>query len=1193
VLPEHGDTQSMELGYKDISSMMPLAAPLDDLRESLRQDGRARSARRLMHGGIATAAAVVVFALVGLAYQAVQQPVAVNLDTEATTSETFDSTGRFIMRSFDLWKPMSSFLAGVGGLWGVPMWSFYVNRGQGIATFGVQNKDQGILMFQTAEKAYQATPYVGFRTFLKGTRSSGATFEAQPFFPSSDADEGKAPRRDMYIGVNEMEVEESDPTSKMRTNALYFTVPNEDYPMFVRRVTYTNEGSDSVSLEAVDGLAKLAPAGTGIMMLQAMGRTLEGWMHVYNTEEDNTAPFFHLVTVPADTADVALIEDGHFAVALEDGSEELLEMICDPTMIFGTDTTLSVPRNFFSSKKRAGGAPLAELLSQKQSTTSKTPSAFATASLQLAPGESKTLSIVYGHAPSVDVFMNELVPKIKAKGYITTKREEAQKLGLMLTDRVAMKSGVPLLDNYATQNYLDNLLRGGIPFVIGDKSAAKPKIFHAFSRIHGDLERDYNNFNIDPTYWSQGPGNYRDVQQNRRCDILQMPAVHDFNVRQFFSYIQHDGYNQLTVATAFFKIRDESKVDAIAAQIAPPGSTRKTVKTLLMAPFRPGQLFADLAKKKITIEMDKEKLLELVTAPAEQVPAGAFSQNGFWTDHFTYSLDLISNFLAVFPDEKASLLYDAEPVPFFLSPSRVANRTEKNVLVSEGKVRQYDAIADSKGKMSELEEIWGGDDFVGDTTAGGIWQRTADGSTMTVSIIAKLILLGTNKFAIMDYLGMGVSMEGGKPGWNDAMNGLPALFGSEMPAAYELYKIIEFAGAAVDEAGRPVELPEELGTMLAAIDSLLFKVAAGSISDFTYWDKVNDALEAYRTATDATFTGVTVSWIPEKLGTSKGVLGRMLARMEQGVKRALSYAPDDAKVVSPTYFKFEVSSYDVVGKSGTGTTLAPHAARPTVKVTGFKEPVALPLFLEGPVRHLKTLKPDDMGGKMAVYKGVEASTLYDTELSMYKISESLKGQPLEIGRMMAFNAGWLENESVWMHMSYKWYLELLRAGLYTEFFKEVKKGVACFLDVEVFGRSPLEAASFIVSSAFDDKSLWGSGFLPRLSGTTAEFLSMWNHMMLGAAPFSLDSEGKLQLALEPVIASWMWQKDGTLLFKFLGAVEVTYVSKSKKNSWESTVTGYELTGESGTETVAGAAVPSPMAADVRALKYSAIKVTLA
>ena len=97
---------------------------------------------------------------------------------------------------------------------------------------------------------------------------------------------------------------------------------------------------------------------------------------------------------------------------------------------------------------------------------------------------------------------------------------------------------------------LDNLLRGGFPEFLGAGGGAK-RVYHTFSRIHGDLERDYNNFQIDATYFSQGSGNYRDVNQNRRVDVLLFPGVRDFNLRQFLTLKQADGYNQLTVATAF------------------------------------------------------------------------------------------------------------------------------------------------------------------------------------------------------------------------------------------------------------------------------------------------------------------------------------------------------------------------------------------------------------------------------------------------------------------------------------------------------------------------------------------------------------------------------------------------------------------------------------------------------------------
>lgn len=90
-------------------------------------------------------------------------------------------------------------------------------------------------------------------------------------------------------------------------------------------------------------------------------------------------------------------------------------------------------------------------------------------------------------------------------------------------------------------NFLDNILRGGLPVNLNeiqstdsninyseneknqnlnqnvnqnendDNDNQTPKIFHTFSRIHGDLERDYNNFQFEPTYFSQGPGNFRDI----------------------------------------------------------------------------------------------------------------------------------------------------------------------------------------------------------------------------------------------------------------------------------------------------------------------------------------------------------------------------------------------------------------------------------------------------------------------------------------------------------------------------------------------------------------------------------------------------------------------------------------------------------------------------------------------------------
>ena len=120
---------------------------------------------------------------------------------EVKDDTIFDAAGRYIMTSaVDRAKPMASFLPGVGGLWGVPMWAFYVNRGQGMATFGIENKEGGLLLFQTAEKSYQATANVGFRTLLKGTRKDKLVRGAA-LLPESDADAAHTAARTMYLAT--------------------------------------------------------------------------------------------------------------------------------------------------------------------------------------------------------------------------------------------------------------------------------------------------------------------------------------------------------------------------------------------------------------------------------------------------------------------------------------------------------------------------------------------------------------------------------------------------------------------------------------------------------------------------------------------------------------------------------------------------------------------------------------------------------------------------------------------------------------------------------------------------------------------------------------------------------------------------------------------------------------------------------
>merc|ERR1719487_1214317 len=125
---------------------------------------------------------------------------------------------------------------------------------------------------------------------------------------------------------------------------------------------------------------------------------------------------------------------------------------------------------------------------------------------------------------------------------------------------------------------------------LGGSDHDKPKIVHTFSRIHGDIERDYNNFVIDPTYYSQGPGNFRDINQNRRSDVHFSPYVADFNVRMFLSFVQADGYNPLTVAPTNFKVPLEALDPLInSMNIYSPANGHLAMKKILSKPFRIAQ----------------------------------------------------------------------------------------------------------------------------------------------------------------------------------------------------------------------------------------------------------------------------------------------------------------------------------------------------------------------------------------------------------------------------------------------------------------------------------------------------------------------------------------------------------------------------------------------------------------------------
>ena len=421
-----------------------------------------------------------------------------------------------------------------------------------------------------------------------------------------------------------------------------------------------------------------------------------------------------------------------------------------------------------------------------------------------------------------------------------------------------------------------------------------------------------------------------------------------------------------------------------------------------------------------------------------------------------------------------------------------------------------------------------------------------------------------------------------------------------MPEAFELEVLIRYILSVVSKYERPLVVPIELAELVESISVAMDKLEGFLYTPkpskpdvpaqlFKYWDAVSTAREEYRGQIKTGFSGETSTLSPETLIST---LQAWIKELDKGKSRAFSfgshgYGDDGSSGIPPTYFSYNVTKWTETGERNKDGH--PLVNPKQMKVGRF------PLFLEGPVRYMKTV---DGGEAKTVYKRVRKSGLRDEGLSMYTVSASLQGQSYDMGRMMAFTPGWLENQSVWMHMSYKFYLELLKKDMFDEFFDEMTSGgILPFMRPDRYGRSLMECSSFIASSAFDDPSVRGRGFLARLSGSTAEFLCMWVLLMVGPRPFFLDEDtGELQMQLLPALPGGFFESDTTernimrdplvINFKLFGAISVFYHNIRRTDLFRMPPSRYKIGLRDGsTHVVNGTSIPGDLADKIRRVAF--------
>lgn len=1020
---------------------------------------------------------------------------------------------KFVIKNFDRQRSFFSFLPGVAGKNGIPIWAYYTNRGQGVAGFGICDKSTPITPFNSACIAEADVVLNGFRTYVKINGKTVPCFE-----PSNVCD------RTMEIRMHDFSVIERNEELGYELKVNYFGLPNESFPALMRKVTFTNLSGKDIELEIIDGLPYVFPYGLTTAEFKETVNLRRSWSEVINLNKK--VPYFKLRCTTNDTSETQDIYEGNFYLSfIED--KKPLDIVVDTGVIFDYDSSLQVPFGFIKKS-------VSELAAAEQTIENRILAAFALAGRKVVAGKSVTIYSIIGQMTHVDK-LNGLINTIATKKYFEAKSEEAKRIIDDLTNAIELHTANPLFDNYAKQCFLDNGLRGGFPVLLDNGKDGEA--FYLFSRKHGDLERDYNWFMIPATNYSSGNGNYRDVNQNRRNDVYFYPFVKDYNINIFFNLSQIDGYNPLDVCVPNFKLKDGVK----AANLTDDAE----IEEIIAKEYKLADLATKLNSKGKIDDMAK------IIGESVQVQNANFGE-GYWSDHWTYNLDLIENFLAVYPDKLDELFYTPK-YKYFKSNVFVVPRNEKYVMTKSGKVRQFDS-ADIK------------------STKGTDWLKDAKGNVVTTTLLAKLIHLALIKFATLDSEGMGVEMEGDKPGWNDAMNGVPGVMGSGLAESVELLRVLAFLKDNLKKfSDKKVTLLSEQAELLKDVVAEVDKFNKGGEKRFNYWDKVATLRERFRASVKDCVKGETTDVSLDEVYSD---VVKFYDYLEDGLNRAREIYNG----LLPSYLLFEPKTFELTGKKN-------RLGRETVKVSEFKMR-AVPMFLEAIARSFK-LKENGVDLK-AVHNKVLATELFDKKCKIFKTCVNIENESqTEIGRVRAFTSGWLERESCFLHMTYKYLLGLLKAGLYDEFYKMCETNMVCNMDPEIYGRSTLENSSFIIPSNYPDEKLHGQGFFARLTGANCEYLNMFAIMLFGEKPFTFD--GELKCTFNPVLKSDLFDANNDVSFLFLGKTQVTYHNPLRLDTYKASIKSIKIDGK---KTIEGNSLVGELAEDLRAGKFKKLEITI-
>ena len=581
-------------------------------------------------------------------------------------------------------------------------------------------------------------------------------------------------KESMIIESDSLEIEDILPRQGLKIRVKYYTLPNTPVAGLMRKVTIENTAKAPIDLEVIDGLSRIIPFGAANSFLKDMSRTLEAWMQ---TEFFGNLAIFLWTVDPRDESQTKYIEGANFNYSFyeNNGKKKSAYIIVDPRAVFSHDTSFSTPVNFL---KKGFKIPLPQI------TCGRTPCAFSYFKYKLAKGQSRTFYSIFGAA-----FKPQLI-KSFVKGlsadFLNKKEEENKRIVEEIKDNCLCVSGSKNFSQYVKSTYLDNVLRGGYPYRANNSNNAEDNgksIYYIYSRKHGDLERDYNQFQLLPSYFSEGQANYRDINQNRRMDLFFEPALGSKNIIYFLNFLKIDGYNPLVIKVDKLYFT-KTKSSTILKEF---GLKTQRLLHLIIKGVYLGEFFKLLDEEKIKVKRRDELALCLLRK-SEREPQATHSE-GYWIDHWHYNLDLIESFLYFYPD-KVEELFLGEKFLFWDDEYCVKPRSLRYSLRA-GKIYQAESLEIDREKRVSLKKRVRPKNFL----------RTKKGKIYETNLIGKLLTLILNKAATLDPAGIGIEMEADKPGWCDSLNGLPALFGSSLGETLALKRACLMLGEALKQLG--------------------------------------------------------------------------------------------------------------------------------------------------------------------------------------------------------------------------------------------------------------------------------------------------------------------------------------------------------------------------------------------------------